>query len=51
MSGFLCFFGVSGEGYSMVELLGVYVAADIGSAIGIADGNRDVNIEGYILGQ
>ena len=44
------FFGGIGEGYQLVELLSVYVGAEIGYPNGISDGNRYGNLEGYILG-
>ena len=43
-------FGGSGEGYPLVELLDVYVGAEIGYTIGMTDGNIYGNIEGYPLG-
>ena len=39
------FFGGSGEGYPLVELLGAYAGAEIGSSNGITDGNRDGKLE------
>ena len=43
------YFGGSGEVSPLVELLGVDGGARIGSTIGMYDGNRDGNLEGYTL--
>ena len=43
------YFGGSGDGSAMVELLGVYVEAEMVSTIGMSDGNIYGNIEGYQL--
>ena len=43
-------FGGSGEGYTLLELLGVDGGAYIGSTIEMSDGNRYSNLEGYPLG-
>ena len=34
----MCCFGGSGEGYPLLELLGVYCGSEIGSTIGMSDG-------------
>ena len=44
-------FGGSGEISPLVELLGVDCRAEIGSTIGMSDGNRDDKIEGYPPGE
>ena len=43
------FFGGSGELSPMVELLGVYGRAEIGSSNGISDGNIYGNVEVSLL--
>ena len=48
----LCFFfGGRGEGYPLLDWLGIYSRADIGSTIGMSDGIRDGKLEGYPLGE
>ena len=45
----ICFVGVGGGGYKLVERLGVDVGSEVGSTIGMIDGIVYGNVEGSLL--
>ena len=47
----MCCFGGSGEGYPLLELLGVYCGSEIGSTMGMSDGIIYGKIGGSFLGE